>query len=42
MKKYNSKIPPEYKLENTMVPVAIFYGEADDIVTKEVIYIIRQ
>lgn len=36
LRRYNAVIPPEYNLKNTTVPVALFYGETDLIVAKEV------
>lgn len=36
MRRYNSKIPTEYNLKNVTIPVALFYGEADLLVSKEV------
>lgn len=36
MRRYHSKKPPEYNIKNITAPVAIFYGETDAFVTKEV------
>lgn len=33
MEKYNRKTPPSYDLSNVRVPVSLYYGETDLIVT---------
>ncbi|XP_018563457.1 lipase 1-like [Anoplophora glabripennis] len=42
IRRYNSKIPPEYNLKNITAPVALFYGEADSVATKEDVEILAK
>ncbi|XP_060520765.1 lipase 3-like [Cylas formicarius] len=35
LRRYGSKLPPEYNLRNVTSPVALIYGKGDELITKE-------
>lgn len=42
LKHYNSATPPDYKLENTTVPVSLYYGQNDAVTVVEDVKILAK